>query len=206
MSFSRAFYAILIAGALAFCLRGAYTERIAGDAFWAQAPGAASPNYISAMAGDNFRRAGAGFFVVNKRTGVGRAYFPIGLRYKAFFRSVERDRLPPAGVEIHIDESLSDFPEYVTLAIDNNDRSDGIKFGPDYYIQAKLGSIWVDVPLELNHSVPLFWLYKGESTTLNAYLYPEQYSYRAGTYRIVKPIGNSAISSGSDLFAEFEIL
>jgi hypothetical protein len=116
------------------------------------------------------------------------------------------DRLLAEGMDLRIDEQASALPEYVSLTIENKSLA-GVKFGPDYLVQAKVNDrIWVDLPLYLIHNTPLYWLYAGESMTIDAYLYPEQYAYPAGIYRIVKPLRDPATAKEFYICAEFEVI
>ena len=90
---------------------------------------------------------------------------------------------------------------YVT--IENNTLVD---YNTDlgYTVEYFNGSSWDKVPLSFPINLPLVFLRPGESEEFNVYLYPEQYNYKPGRYRIFKTVESSS-KDIQELTCEFNI-
>lgn len=73
-----------------------------------------------------------------------------------------------------------------------------------YTIEYFNGSAWSRVPLDFNINYLIVFLPPGESKEFSIYLYPEQYNYKPGRYRISKTVYSSS-KDAQILTCEFNV-
>ena len=61
----------------------------------------------------------------------------------------------------------------------------------NYSIEYYNGSTWVKIPLEFCIDDVMIFLHPQESKEFNIYLYPDQYYYQPGKYRICKTVSSN---------------
>ena len=99
------------------------------------------------------------------------------------------------GVEMEITQLTdSTNPAKMVVTITNNSTAE-YTIGEYYEIEKLNGNKWEKVPLDFNVDDVELIIAAGGSQNFNINLYPEQYKYTAGTYRVIK----------GDLYTEFTI-
>ena len=99
------------------------------------------------------------------------------------------------GVEMEITQLTdSTNPAKMVVTITNNSTAE-YTIGEYYEIEKLNGNKWEKVPLDFNVDDVELIIAAGGSHNFNINLYPEQYKYTAGTYRVIK----------GDLYTEFTI-
>ena len=73
----------------------------------------------------------------------------------------------------------------------------------DYSIEYYNGSFWSKIPLKFCINDVKIFLHPQESKVFNIYLYPDQYYYQSGKYRICKTV--SSTNETYELTTEFNI-
>ena len=84
---------------------------------------------------------------------------------------------PSSTVKINITITNNTFIEYST----------DMNYSIEYYN----GSTWVKIPLEFCIDDVMIFLHPQESKEFNIYLYPDQYYYQPGKYRICKTVSSN---------------
>jgi uncharacterized membrane protein len=78
----------------------------------------------------------------------------------------------------------------INITITNNtfiEYSTDMNYSIEYYN----GSTWVKIPLEFCIDDVMIFLHPQESKEFNIYLYPDQYYYQPGKYRICKTVSSN---------------
>ncbi|MFT5876083.1 MAG: hypothetical protein ACI8WT_005087 [Clostridium sp.] len=102
-------------------------------------------------------------------------------------------------------ETFSSSTEKINVIIKNN-TLDQYYTGMKYSIEYFNGTTWDKVPLDITVNYVIVLLHPKESKELSVYLYPEQYHYKAGKYRICKNVYlTEDMKDAYELTSEFNI-
>lgn len=124
--------------------------------------------------------------------------------------SLDKQNNPSDGSEMKISmmltqETCSSSTEKMNVIIKNNTLVQyytGMKYSIEYFNS----STWVKVPLDIVVNYSIVLLKSKESEEFSVYLYPEQYHYKAGKYRICKTVYLTTDAKDAyELTSEFNI-
>ena len=89
-----------------------------------------------------------------------------------------------------IQNTYSSSTDKVNVIITNN-TSFEFYMGMGYSIEYFNGSVWNKIPLEISINDVMITLSPQQSKEFSIYLYPEQYDYKSGKYRICKTVSSN---------------
>lgn len=125
-------------------------------------------------------------------------------------KTIEQQNFRPEEINMTMVQTTYPTPTIMFDVTIKNNTSIKVYTGLDYSIEYYDGTTWNKLPLDFTYFLSLITILPQESKDFSIYLYPEQYNYQQGKYRVRKTVQTTTRKDDPksklyDLTAEFNI-